>query len=408
MKLEGLDKLGLGLYFLIVIFGIFNIYSVSPESGLKQATWLGISCFIGLIIFAIRTKFFENTAGIFYIISILLLIGLIPLGKEVNGQKNWYVMGPISLQPVEFVKIGVALLLSNFAAASDFNIKQKSSLIQVLIILGIPGFFILIQPDIGSLMVFMAFVITMYREGLTGWLFAAGALLAAIFLLSIAIDPIYIISVLGILVLLIMVFNIGYFKRHLAMSALVLLCFGLLGGLSYATPIVFSKLPKHHRERIEVLYKGEKAFRDTAGYNLLYSKTAIGSGGILGKGFKEGSITQGKFVPEQRTDYIFCTVGEEWGFVGSSFLVIAFALYIGRIYYLAENMKSSFNRVFGYCFASIILMHFCINIGMVMGLFPTVGIPLPYFSYGGSSLLAFSTITFIFFKLNYTDVNSLV
>ena len=168
------------------------------------------------------------------------------------------------------------------------------------------------------------------------------------------------------------------------------------------------KLPKHQRERIEVLYKGEKAFRDTSGYNLLYSKTAIGSGGFWGKGYKEGSVTQGKFVPKQETDYIFCTVGEEWGFFGSAVLVLLYAVFIGRIYYLSERQKSTFNRVFGYSFASILLLHFCINLGMVMGLFPTVGIPLPYFSYGGSSLLAFSIMTFIFFKLNYTDKNSLV
>jgi rod shape determining protein RodA len=181
-----------------------------------------------------------------------------------------------------------------------------------------------------------------------------------------------------------------------------------LCGLAFGSPYILEKLPKHQRERIEVLYKGEKAFRDTSGYNLLYSKTAIGSGGLVGKGYREGSVTQGKFVPEQETDYIFCTVGEEWGFIGSAVLVLCYMIYIGRIYYLAEQQKSTFNRVFGYCFASILMMHFTINLGMVMGLFPTVGIPLPYFSYGGSSLLAFSMMTFIFFKLNYSDKNSLV
>ena len=182
----------------------------------------------------------------------------------------------------------------------------------------------------------------------------------------------------------------------------------LLSAISFGTPKILEKLPKHQRERIEVLYKGEKAFRDTSGYNLLYSKTAIGSGGFWGKGYKQGSVTQGKFVPEQETDYIFCTVGEEWGFLGSSLLVLFYSLYIGRIYYLSEKQKTTFNRVFGYCFASILLMHFVINLGMVMGLFPTVGIPRPYFSYGGSSLLAFSIMTAIFFKLNYADKNSLV
>ena len=188
----------------------------------------------------------------------------------------------------------------------------------------------------------------------------------------------------------------------------IVLTIGVLSGLSYSSTYVLSKLPKHQRERIEVLYKGEKAFRDTSGYNLLYSKTAIGSGGFSGKGYQQGSVTQGKFVPEQETDYIFCTVGEEWGFLGSTILILCYSIFIARIYYLAENQKSTFNRVFGYCFGSILLIHFAINLGMVMGLFPTVGIPLPFFSYGGSSLLAFSIMTFIFFKLNYADKNSLV
>ena len=183
---------------------------------------------------------------------------------------------------------------------------------------------------------------------------------------------------------------------------------GILCGIAFAGPVILEKLPKHQRERIEVLYKGERAVRDTSGYNLLYSITAMGSGGFSGKGYQQGSVTQGKFVPEQETDYIFCTVGEEWGFVGSTLLILAYTIFIARIYYLAERQKTAFNRVFGYCFASILFVHFAINIGMVMGLFPTVGIPLPYFSYGGSSLLAFSIMAFIFFKLNYNDRNSLV
>ena len=202
--------------------------------------------------------------------------------------------------------------------------------------------------------------------------------------------------------------NFYTIQRNVIYIIAIVLTVGLLSALSYGSPYILTKLPKHQRERIEVLYKGEKAFRDTSGYNLLYSKTAIGSGGFFGKGYREGSVTQGKFVPEQSTDYIFCTVGEEWGFFGSSMLVILYSVFIGRIYYLAEKQKSAFNRVFGYSFASILLMHFSINLGMVMGLFPTVGIPLPFFSYGGSSLLAFSMMTFIFFKLNYTDRNSLV
>ena len=247
-----------------------------------------------------------------------------------------------------------------------------------------------------------------FREGLSGWFFGVGGILAAVFLTALAIDPIYIIIGIALIYGIIILFN--SYKIHWDIYAVVYFAgsFILLCGLAYGSPKILEKMPKHQRERIEVLYKGEKAFRDTSGYNLLYSKTAIGSGGFFGKGYKEGSVTQGKFVPEQETDYIFCTVGEEWGFFGASVLILFYTIFIGRIYYLSEQQKSTFNRVFGYCFASILLMHFAINLGMVMGLFPTVGIPLPFFSYGGSSFLAFSIMTFIFFKLNYTDRNSLV
>ncbi len=405
---EGIDKLGLGLYFLLCIFAIANIYSVDEGLGKKQLLFFGISLFVGLVIFFSRSKFFENMSGIIYIGGILLLVGLFPFGTEILGQKNWYKFGGFTMQPVEFSKIGVSLMLANYVSGSEYNLSNRKSLLTVLAIIGIPAVVVLAIPDVGSLLVFTAFFIALYREGLSGWLFGIGFLFAAVFLLSLAVNPIYI--AIGILIIVGIFIFLNYYKMSWdvvtissIVGSIVLLC-----GLAFATPYVLEKLPKHQRERIEVLYKGEKEFRDTSGYNLLYSKTAIGSGGMWGKGYREGSVTRGKFVPEQETDYIFCTVGEEWGFFGSTILVLSYMIFIGRIYYLAEKQKSSFNRVFGYCFASILLMHFSINLGMVMGLFPTVGIPLPYFSYGGSSLLAFSMMTFIFFKLNYADKNSLV
>ncbi|MEN2433910.1 rod shape-determining protein RodA [Weeksellaceae bacterium A-14] len=405
---EGLDKLGIGLYLLLCLFAIANIYSVDPSSGTRQAVWFGVSLFVGLIIFMMRTKFFENMSGIIYIAGVLLLIGLFPFGKEVLGQKNWYKFGSFSLQPVEFAKIGTALMLANYVSGPDFNIKNKKSMLTAFAIIGIPGLVVLMIPDVGSLLVFFAFVIALYREGLSGWLFGFIGIFAAVFLVSLAINPWYIVGFIVLLTAVLIFMNMYRISWNIitiltiAGSVLVLSITALL------SPTILEKLPKHQRERIEVLYKGEKAFRDTSGYNLLYSKTAIGSGGFWGKGYREGSVTRGKFVPEQSTDYIFCTVGEEWGFLGSALLVLCYAVYIGRIYYLAESQKSTFNRVFGYSFASILLIHFSINLGMVMGLFPTVGIPLPYFSYGGSSLLAFSMMTAIFFKLNYSDKNSLV
>lgn len=405
---EGIDKLGLGLYFLLCIFAIANIYSVDQKLGEKQLIFFCISLFVGLIIFVSRSKFFENMAAIIYIGGVLLLIGLFPFGKEILGQKNWYKFGSFTMQPVEFAKIGTALMLANYVSGPDFNLKNKKSLWTTLAIIGIPAAVVLAIPDVGSMLVFIAFFIALYREGLSGLLFGIGFIFAGVFLISLAIPPVYV--VIAVLVIAGVLIAMNYHRMSwdiISISgiagSILLLC-----GLAFGSPYILEKLPKHQRERIEVLYKGEKAFRDTSGYNLLYSKTAIGSGGLWGKGYREGSVTQGKFVPEQQTDYIFCAVGEEWGFVGSAILVLAYVVYIGRIYYLSEQQKSTFNRVFGYCFASILLMHFSINLGMVMGLFPTVGIPLPYFSYGGSSLLAFSMMTFIFFKLNYSDKNSLV
>lgn len=405
---EGIDRLGMGLYFLLCIFAIINIRSVDAGLGEKQLIFFGISLFTGLIIFLMRSKFFENMAGVFYIIGVLLLIGLFPFGKEILGQKNWYKFGSLTMQPVEFAKIGTALMLANYVSGPDFHIKKRKSLLTALLIIGVPAVVVLAIPDVGSLLVFTAYIIALYREGLSGWLFGVGALFAGVFLISLAVNPLYVALAIVLIIALIIFFNYYRISWNIISVGAIAGTVVVLCGLAFASPATLEKLPKHQRERIEVLYKGEKAFRDTSGYNLLYSKTAIGSGGLTGKGYRQGSVTQGKFVPEQETDYIFCTVGEEWGFVGSSLLVLCYVCFIARIYYLSEQQKSVFNRVFGYCFASILLMHFTINLAMVMGLFPTVGIPLPYFSYGGSSLLAFSIMTFIFFKLNYTDKNSLV
>lgn len=408
MKWEGIDKIGLGLYLLICIFAVANIYSVDESLGKKQQLFLGISLFLGIIIFAMRSKFFENFAGIFYIGGVLLLLGLFPFGTEILGQKNWYKFGSFTMQPVEFAKIGTALMLANYASSADFTLENRKSFLGSLAIIGVPSLVVLAIPDVGSLLVFTAFFIALYREGFSGWFFVTVGIFASVFLVSIAINPWYLVGVMVGLSVLFAFLNHRRIRWNIVSISGFAGGIGLLCALSLSSMAILEKLPNHQRERIEVLYKGEKQFRDTSGYNLLYSKTAIGSGGLTGKGYRQGSVTKGKFVPEQETDYIFCTVGEEWGFVGSCALVLLYGLYIGRIYYLSEKQKNTFSRVFGYSFASILLLHFIINIGMVMGLFPTVGIPLPYFSYGGSSLVAFSIMTFIFFKLNHVDKNSLV
>lgn len=405
---ESIDKLGLGLYFIICLFAIANIGSVSDAKGERQLIWLGISFVVGIVIFLSRSKLFENLAPIIYIIGVILILGLHPFGHEILGQKNWYKFGSISFQPVEFAKIGTSLMLGNYISGGDFDIKNKKNLFTAIGIIALPAISVLSIPDTGSFLVFIAFAITLYREGFSGWWFGLGFLFISIFLGSIIWGATYIIIVIIALAFVILLFTFKKIKWNITSIGSVIGGLVILCGFAFSSSFLFSKLPEHQRERVEVLYLGEKKFRDTSGYNLLYSKTAIGSGGLKGKGYKEGSVTRGQFVPEQSTDYIFCTVGEEWGFLGSVALVLVYVLFIGRVYYLSETQKSVFNRVFGYSFASILLLHFSMNLGMVMGVFPTVGIPLPFFSYGGSSLLAFSCLTFIFFKLNANDKKALV
>jgi len=411
MKLRGIDGLMLFLYLLIALFGIANVYSVDQGIGLKQLFWFSVSLVLGFSTFLVRPKFFENFAGIFYILGLILLAGLLPFGSVVNGAKAWYKIGPISIQPVEFAKISTAMMLANYVATPSFNMKTAQSVARSLLIIFVPMVLILLQPDVGSVLVFIAFLVALYREGLSGWLFVVGFYFAGIFLLSIRLSSQTILSVFGgVMVVLLFIFRKRFPLNRLSSLFLIVLFVGISGAVSYTSPLVFDKLPKHQKDRITVLFEGEqkKEYRGGIGYNLLYSKTAIGSGGFWGKGYKAGSVTAGGFVPEQRTDFIFCTVGEEWGFVGSALLLICYALLIGRIYYLSEKQKNTFSRVFGYILASVLLIHFVVNIGMVTGLFPTVGIPLPFFSYGGSSLLAFSLFTLIFLRLNYADKNSLI
>ena len=410
--MKGIDTIGVLAYLVLCIFAILNIYSVDEGLGTKQFIFFVLSLILWGVIFAIRYKFFENFAPIFYLGGVLLLLGLFPFGKEILGQKNWYKIGSFTMQPVEFMKIGTALMLANFVSNGSFT-PTNSNIFKALIIIGIPATIVLASPDVGSLLVFFAFAIALYREGLNGRFFTTIGVFTIIFLISIYlvvnnINPLYEIIAIVLISIFIITKNFRTLMKNIPILGGIVVITIFLSGFVFFTPKILEKLPKHQRERVMVLYEGEMKYRDTSGYNLLYSKTAIGSGNIFGKGYREGSVTRGKFVPEQETDYIFCTVGEEWGFVGSTALILLYAFYIGRIYYLSEKQKSIFNRIFGYSFASILLMHFGINISMVIGLFPTVGIPLPYFSYGGSSLVAFSIMTAIFFKLDYTDRNALV
>lgn len=451
-KLRGIDIVLLLIYFIIVLFGILNIYSVSSDFGIKQLIWFGFSILIGSSFFFIPASFFEIFSFLIYSISIILLILLFPFGAVVNGSKSWFKFGLFSLQPVEIAKIGTTLTLGYIINTPSYDFKKIKSKIYIFGILIFPIILILLQPDIGSALVFSAFFITLYREGLPGVIFLIIFYLGILFFVSlystfnslIFLTLIFIsliifylkhylvsnlfflvvsitVSFLGIYFLFIknpvnVITILGFFISSLILALFLIfenmkekfsILFSIIGSLSILIILfaekIFQFFPKHHRQRIIVLFEGEVKYRDTSGYNLLYSKTSIGSGGIWGKGFNKGTVTDGKFVPEQHTDYIFSVVGEEWGFVGSSLLLIIYAYFIIRVYFIAEKQRAVFNRVIGYSIASIFLIHFIINIGMVIGLFPTIGIPLPYFSYGGSSLIAFSIMFFIFLRLNYFD-----
>lgn len=387
------------MYLAIVLFGALNIYSVSEYHGLAQLKWLGLAFILFFAIMAFPVYIYEIFAPIAYGIGLLLLLGLFAFGTEINGAKAWYRFGPLSLQPVELVKISTALMLAN--VISNFgDFKDNKKFIYGFIVMGIPALLILLQPDVGSLIVFSAFVLAMYREGLTGWIIIIAFYFAFLFIISLLV-PIEYIGFAIALILAFLLYRNKKIRQNAASLFALILITGSSIGFSYSTDYIFKNvLKKHHRERIMVLFEGEAKYRDTSGYNLLYAKTAIGSGEWFGKGLNKGTITDGRFVPEQRTDYIFCTVGEEWGFIGTAALLILYALFIARLYYISEIQTKTFNRIVGYSFASIFLIHFFINISMVIGLFPTVGIPLPLFSYGGSSLWGFSIQVFILLKMS--------
>ncbi|CAG0907320.1 unnamed protein product [Cyprideis torosa] len=382
--------------FLIIAFGVLNIYSVSPSFGQKQLIWVGMAFFmmlLGVIITNGRRNFFEINAPIFYLITVLLLVGLFPLGKEIHGAKAWYsIGGKFSIQPAEFAKIATGLMIANQLSLSENMGRQEpSNFWKIAVILGIPMLLILLQPDLGSFIVFSAFILALFREGLSPWLILLPISLGGIFLSSVVWNPLWVMLCIGYI-----------------FTVVLLLIITITPYAAVLSSFVFDKLPKHQKERVMVLFEGEEKYPRTAGYNLLYAKVAIGSGELKGRGWNSGPVTDGGFVPEQHTDYIFSTVGEEWGFLGASFLVLLYTAFIGRLYYLAESQKTVFARYFGNSVASILLIHFFLNVAMVMGLFPTVGIPLPFFSYGGSSLWAFSLLVFIFLKLNYDDKRSMI
>ncbi len=395
------------LYFALVAIGWFNIYSASLSDAstslfnfdyihAKQLLWIALSIIIILFVLGLDSKFYERFSSIIYLFALLSLVGLFFFGSTIAGQRAWYSFGAMSLQPAEFVKAATALAMAKYLSDIQVNLKEFKDQIKAFVIIGLPIVLILMQPDPGSALVYFAFIFPMYREGLHFVYLLLGFFAAFLFVMTLLLDPPLVIF--GILFIALIVFYQNRNKKpnFLKYFVICVACIGFTLSVDYVFDNV---LKQHHRDRFNIVLGQEVDLRGV-GYNTHQSEIAVGSGGWFGKGWTQGTQTKGSFVPEQHTDYIFSTVGEEWGFVGSFTVVLLFVLLILRILDLAEKQKSTFNRVYGYSVASILFVHFFVNISMVIGLFPTVGIPLPFLSYGGSGLWAFTILVFIFLRLD--------
>lgn len=409
----GIDWILVFLYLFLVGFGWLNIYAATRTEedvallsfSTKYGKQLIFICFtLPLIIFILffNSKFYERFSGILYLLSLLSLLGLFLFGKTINGATSWYDFGGIGLQPSEFVKAFTALAIAKLLSDRLYNFKLIKNQIKAFIIIFTPAVFIILQPDAGSALIYLAFFFVLNREGLTLNYILLGAITILVFILTIYFGPKPILTILIVLLtfyLIVILRKAGI--RFLRFNWFKILCAFLVFGLFViGTDYVYKNvLPAHQKDRFDILL-GIKTDNTGIGYNSYQSEFTISSGGFNGKGFLKGDLTQGDFVPEQHTDYIFSIVGEEWGFLGSSCVIILFMLLLFRIIYLAETHNNKFGRVYGYGVASILFFHMIVNIGMVIGLLPTVGIPLPFFSYGGSSLWGFTILLFIFIRLD--------
>ena len=408
----GIDWLLVLFYFILIFLGWLNIYAATitedeyqiinfaSEYG-KQIIWIGLSIPLILLILTFDAKMYEKYASIIYVVSLVLLIGLFVFGKNINGATSWYNFGVFSLQPSEFVKAAAALAMAKLVSEKLFNLKKLETQIQSILILLIPAILITLQPDPGSALVYGAFIFVLYREGLPFYFITIGIVSLVLFITTLLFGYINTLIASLALFLLILLYFFIYRKKAFKRGWLKIIGIYLMSALFiFSIDFVFNQVfEQRHRDRFNILL-GKTADTKSIGYNTNQSVTTIANGGFFGKGFLEGERTKGDFVPEQQTDYIFTTVGEEWGFLGSTIVIVLFVLFILRIIQIAERQKSQFSRVYGYSIAAIFFTHFTINIGMVLGLLPTIGIPLPFFSYGGSALWGFTVLLFIFIKLD--------
>ena len=406
--LNNIDWLVVGTYFILVVLGWLNIYAAvydeeqgksifdfSINSG-KQFIWIASSVLIIIVILTVDFRFYDSFAYIVYGFVLFLLIFVLFAGTKVAGSTSWFSIGGFRVQPSEFAKFATALAMAKYISRVNYKLTKFSDLLITVSIIAVPPLLIIIQGDTGTALVFGAFVIVLYREGLNPAILIIGLLAILLFVLTLIFDQTSLIIGIVVLGSLIIIIGKKKWRRVLTVVAGMIIVIGVVWSVDY---FVHDVLRPHQQNRIKALINPEA---DPLGYgwNVTQSKIAIGSGGILGKGFLQGTQTKFDFVPEQSTDFIFCTLGEEQGWFGTTAVIILFVFFIIRIVHIAERQKETFARVYGYSVASILFIHFLVNIGMTIGLFPVIGIPLPLFSYGGSSLWSFTILIFILLKID--------
>jgi len=456
-----LDYISVLLWILMIGFGWMNIYSANimeADDGIfdfsqrfgKQLIWIGASILLALLMLVIDAKFYIYFSYLLYVLLLGILLGVLVFGTEINGAKSWFVIGGFQLQPSEFAKPLTALALANLLTSHSYNMRKFWHLVKALSIIAAPPLLILFQPDLGSVLVYSAFILVLFREGFSANVMLMLAALGLLFVTTLLLDKALILLLLVFVTLIIYMAVARSVKKGMVNGLMLGLVFGVLYGINYLLKTEFSlfilglaalvpvalvitvkgfrlreyaqmkilvgliisiafiisvdfamnKVLKPHQQHRIYVTLGMEDDPQGVGYNVNQSKIAIGSGGFSGKGYLKGTQTKLHFVPEQSTDFIFCTVGEEWGFLGTSFVILLYVGFLLRMIFLAERQRSSFSRIFGYGFISVMLIHFMVNIGMTIGLLPVIGIPLPFFSYGGSSLWTFTMFLFIFLRLD--------
>lgn len=458
---NGIDKISILLFLIMIAMGWFNIYAAvynEEHAGLldmsqrygKQFIWIVASLVLAIFIVIIDNRFYFFFSWFIYGIIMLLLIAVLIFGKDINGARSWFEFGNIGLQPSEFAKFGTALALAGYLNTQRQDLTRLKIMIPASAIILLPAFLTALQPDMGSTIVFFALFIVLFREGMSPYVFVSGLLMIILFLLTLLINNL-ILTLLIVAIAIILVwfttrkwklcitgtgififiagilYILDYYVFKIIGNEMIVLVSLLLSGIAYSFYIYSKKatavliiflfligsilfinsvdytfnnlLKPHQRERVDILL-GIKSDLHGTGYNVNQSLISIGSGGFAGKGFLQGTQTKFKFVPKQSSDFIFCTIGEEWGFLGSFIVIGLYLTLLLRLIFLAERQRSVFSRIYGYGVVSILFIHFFINIGMAIGIVPVIGIPLPFFSYGGSSLWGFTILLFIFLRLD--------